>query len=91
MINFEQLVKELEGKTSAQLRNLYSDALMAEAEAKKELYILRQRVANLATDADAEEEKLITDAKARVSEAGVWLKALEAKLFGNDPNAPKTV
>lgn len=90
MLKIEQLVKDLEGKTAAQLHNLYSDALIAEAEAKKELYVLRQRVANLATDADAEEEKLISEAKAKVADAITWLKALESKLFGADPSAPKT-
>lgn len=90
MLNFDQIVKDLEGKTVAELRNLYSDALAAEAEAKKELYVLRQRVANLATDVDEEEEKVIAEAKLKVADAVTWLKALEAKLFGSDPAAPKT-
>lgn len=91
MLDFEKLLKDLEGKTEAQLRNLYSDALLAEAEAKRELYLVRVRAANLATDADTEEEKLIAEAKTAVADALTYLKALETKLFGSDPAAPKTV
>lgn len=91
MLDIGQLIKDLEGKTEVQLRDLYSVALMAEAEAKKELYVLRQRVANLATDVDAEEEKAISEAKSKVADALTWLQALEAKLFGKDPAAQKSV
>lgn len=72
----------LAGKTEIELRNLYDDALVAESDAKRELYVLRQRAAALATDVDAEAERIIIEAKSGVEDAIAWLKALEQRLSG---------
>lgn len=76
------LVKSLEGKTEAELRALYAEALVAESEAKREVTILRQRAANLAADTEIEAEKAVIEAKKVLDDALAWLKALEQKLSG---------
>lgn len=86
---FESMLKDLAGKTEGQLRSLYADALTEEAEAKKELYMLRKRVANLGTDVETDEEVLLKSAKQRVATGISYLKALELKLSGR-PATPTT-
>lgn len=88
-MNLEVLLKDLEGKSEAQLRNLYADALAAESDAKKALYVLRQRLANLTTYAEVEEERLLAEAKAAVSDGQKYLIALEEKI-GVRPTTPTT-
>jgi hypothetical protein len=78
-----KLYKELEGKTEAELRALYADALVAESDAKKEVTILRQRAANLAADTDVTAEKAVIEAKKELAMAAAWLKALEGRLSGS--------
>lgn len=80
----EAFLKDLEGKAETVLRQLYADALVAESDAKKEIVILRQRAANMATDAEKEIELAIVKAKEDWQTALAWLKALEIKLFGTD-------
>jgi hypothetical protein len=83
MINLEALVSDLEGKTEPVLRSLYADALTAESDAKKELYVLRQRLANLPTNHNLNEEKLLADAKSTAADAITYLRAIEAELSGS--------
>lgn len=85
----EKLLKDLEGASDATLRNLYADALKQESFAKRDLYILRQRLANLATDSEEEEERLLSDAKKAVADALAYLRALQIKM-GAVPTTPTT-
>ncbi len=82
MFNLEQLLKELEGKSVVVLQELYAEALKAEAAAKADLYVLRQRIANLATDIDEKEEEALVEAKKVIADLVTYLKALEVKLHG---------
>jgi hypothetical protein len=78
----KKLEGELKGKSVTELRQLHQDALWAESELKRELYVLRQRAANMSSDAEAKYEEEIIELKAKLHEAYIWLKALEVKLFG---------
>jgi len=82
MFNLKAVLSELEGKSPAVLHALYQEALQAEAAAKKELYMLRQRIANLSTDFDTEEEKALVEAKKLIADIITYIKALEMKLHG---------
>jgi hypothetical protein len=88
--NMDVLVSNLEGKGEAELRNLYAVAQHEESNAKQDLYMLRQRVANLGTDINTNEEILLGAAKRRVAEGLAQLKAIESK-FGGPPSTPTTV
>lgn len=79
----KSILKDLEGKSFPVLRSLYADALQEESEAKKDLYLLRKRVANLGTDVETNEEVLLSSAKQRVATALAYIAALKAKLEGN--------
>jgi hypothetical protein len=79
---FEKLVTEIEAKTADELRKLYADALAFEAKVKVEIVLLRQRAANLASDAEAEAELLVLKGKELLVKAVAWIKQLETKLFG---------
>jgi hypothetical protein len=85
------MLKDLEGKTEVQLRNLYADALAEESNAKQDLYMLRQRVANLGTDVETDEEILLKSAKQRVATGLSYLKALELKIEGKTATQPESV
>lgn len=74
--------KDLENKSEAELRQLYQDALWAESEVKRELYILRQRVGSLSSNAETDLEDRIAELRVEGQEALMRLKALEQKLFG---------
>lgn len=76
----DELAKKLEGKTVQELRQIQSDALWAESEAKRELYKLRLRAANLATDVGPEVEDVIKLAKEELAKAVTWLQTVEKKL-----------
>jgi len=78
----KQEMGKLEGLTADELRQLHQDALFAESEAKKELYLLRQRAAMMATTVSDEVEQEIIAAKAKLAEAGSWLHSIEQKLVG---------
>lgn len=78
----KKLETELKGKSVAELRQLHQDALWAESELKRELYVLRQRAANASSDAEIKLEQDIIELKGKLHEAYVYLKALELKLFG---------
>lgn len=81
---FENLVTDLEGKTEAVLRDLYAEALIFESKVKVEITLLRQRAANLASDAETEAELLVLKGKELLVKAVAWIKELEGKLFGTD-------
>lgn len=74
--------KELEEKTVAELRTLHQQAIYAEDAAKRELNVLRQRAANMATTADDLVDQQIIVLKKQVSEAASWLRTIELKLKG---------
>lgn len=76
---YEEILKE---KTMTELIRLHDEAILAEDAAKRELHILRQRAANMATIADDTVEKAVSTAKAKVAEAIAWLHAIEKRLFG---------
>jgi hypothetical protein len=76
------ILSDLEGKTRAQLTNLYNEALKEESDAKQDLYMLRQRIASLGTDVESNEEVLLKSAKQRVATGIAYIKALELKLEG---------
>lgn len=76
------LLEKLKDKTVDELKDLHTQAVYAEDAAKRELYVLRQRAANMATDVDASVEADIVEMKTKIAEAAAWLKALEIKLAG---------
>jgi hypothetical protein len=76
----EALVSDVEKKTEAELRNLHADALVLESDIKKEITILRQRAANLATDADTEAEEAVIEAKALLGKTIAWLENVAGKI-----------
>jgi hypothetical protein len=79
----EAFIKKLEGKGEQELLNLKAEALFAEAEAKREITILRQRAANMASTAETAVEEEIILAKKELANAINWLNAIEHKLAGN--------
>lgn len=89
MLNSEELAKELEDRSVPELRVLHAQAIREEAEAKSKLVKIRQWVANLPTDIDQNEEKVLAEAKSVLLAAGTWLKIVEEKLGGH-PATPTT-
>jgi hypothetical protein len=79
---FKKYSAELAGKTEAELRLLHDAAIQLDSDLKKELYVLRQRAANLATTAEADIEAEIVALKKKIVEAEAWLKAIEHQLAG---------
>lgn len=75
-------VKSLEGKTQAELHQLHDDAIAASDKARKELSILRQRAANMATDVTTEVDHEIIKAKVEVARAEAWIKEIAHNLVG---------
>lgn len=73
---------ELAGKSTDELRQLHSDALYAESEAKRYLHLLRLRAASLATTVGHEVDHEIMDAKVKVAEAASYVSAIEDRLEG---------
>lgn len=86
--NVDAIKTQLEGKGEAELRNLHAEALSEESSAKQDLYMLRQRIANLGTDVETNEHILLTAAKKRVREAMAYLEALKQKIEGKAPVVP---
>src|SRR6185437_7897177 len=76
-MDLKVILKDLEGKGEAELRNLHADALVAEAQAKKDLVLVRQRIQMLGSSVETEEEKWVVDAKALLVDAQTYLTALE--------------
>jgi len=81
--DIDKLVKRLEGKGAAELENLRSQALIAETDLKREITILRQRAANMASTAETKIEEEIIQVKKELANALNWLRAIEQKLTGN--------
>lgn len=75
-------LKDLEGKSEAELKGLYDKAIILESDLKRELTVLRQRAANLASTASTEVEQEVIKVKSDLENALAWLKAIEKKLFG---------
>lgn len=75
-------VEELKKLTVPELRQMHQDALRLESEAKRELYALRLRFANISTDVGEEAERELAVARIRVEEAAKWLVKLEKALEG---------
>jgi len=88
-MNLEELVTNLEGKSVNQLGNYLVEAQQAESMAKKDLYVIRQRVANLGTDAEVEEETIVGEAKQKVRDLIAYVDAIKVKL-GGSPSNPVT-
>src|SRR5262245_17856580 len=80
----EAILSQLKGKTEAELRNLHAEALKEESDAKQDLWQLRQRIVNLGTDVETNEEVLLKAAKQRVATGIAYIKALELKIEGKD-------
>lgn len=80
--NIEAFVKKLEGKGLQELMVLRGQALVAEADAKREITILRQRAANMASTAETDVEEEIIQAKKELANALNWLQAVEKKIAG---------
>lgn len=78
----EVVAEEVKAYTVDELRQLRTDALLAESQAKTELYRMRQRVANMATDVAHETMHGLKAAEERVVAAGEHLKEIESKLAG---------
>ena len=77
------LMKAAEAKGEVVLADVYQEALKLEAKVKTEVVLLRQRAANLASDAEVEAEKLVIEAKLFLDKVLNWIKELEQKLAGN--------
>lgn len=86
----KSFVKTLENKGENELRVIYADAQHEESNAKQDLYMLRQRVANLGTDIQTNEEVLLKSAKQRVADGLARLKAIESRFGGAAPSTPTT-
>lgn len=80
--DIEAFVKKLEGKGLQELMVLKARALVAEADAKREITILRQRAANMASTAETDVEEAIILAKRELANAMNWLQAVEKKIAG---------
>lgn len=78
----DEEITALKKLTVPELRQMYQDALHLESEAKRELYVLRLRFANFATDVGEEAERDLAVARIRVEEAAAWLKKIEKALEG---------
>ena len=77
---FANLVEKGKAEAETILSDVYQEALLLEAKAKTEIVLLRQRAANLASDAEVEAEKLVIEAKLFLDKVLNWIKELEAKL-----------
>lgn len=78
----EAFIKKLEGKGVQELMVLREKALQEEVAAKREITILRQRAANMASTAETDVEEGIILAKKELANAMNWLQAIEQKLSG---------
>jgi hypothetical protein len=74
--------KELKGKTVPELEIIHDAAIQAEVDIKREVTLLRQRAANMATTAETAVEEEIIAAKLKLADAIAWLHAIEKKLTG---------
>jgi hypothetical protein len=77
---FKNLVAKLEAKGEVIKADVYAEALLIEARVKTEIVLLRQRAANLASDAEVEAEKAVIYAKEFLAKLLTWIQALEQKL-----------
>jgi len=77
---FEKLVEAGKAKAEVILADVYQEALRLEAKVKTEIVLLRQRAANLASDAEVEAEELVVEAKLFLDKVLNWIKELEGKL-----------
>lgn len=80
------LVAKLVDKSEADLRELHLQAIYAEDAAKRELYVLRLRAANMATNLESEVHQQvqadIVAMQQQVADAQAWLQAIESQLKG---------
>lgn len=76
----EALIKELEVKGEAAVAELYQKGLELEAKVKTEIVLLRERAANLGSEAGVEAEKLVIEAKGLLDKVLGWIKVVEGKL-----------
>ncbi len=73
---------DLAGKTTQELKLLHDEALAIEDKLKRELYVLRQRAANLATTAEADIEAEIVALKKKIVKAASRIREIESCLAG---------
>jgi dsDNA-specific endonuclease/ATPase MutS2 len=78
----ERLVEAAKTKSEAVIADIHQEALLLETKVKQEIVILRQRAANLATDADIEAEKAVIYAKEFLAKVIDFINKLEGKLGG---------
>lgn len=90
-MSLKELMAELEGKPAATLRNMLAAAYQMESDAKKELYVLRQRAMVLPTHAGEEEEKAIQAARLRVADMVAYVQAVAEKLHASTGTAPTSI
>jgi hydroxypyruvate isomerase len=78
----DKYAKILEGKSMRELISLHDEAIKAEDAAKRELVVMRQRAANLASTVDKTVDEEVIQAKVKVEQTIEWLEAIERKLKG---------
>jgi dsDNA-specific endonuclease/ATPase MutS2 len=78
----KRLYEAAKTKSEAVLADVHQEALLLETKVKQEIVILRQRAANLATDADIEAEKAIIYAKEFLGKVIDFIQHVEGKLGG---------
>lgn len=84
-MSLEDKFKALEGKSEAALRNMLAAAHQVESDAKKALYVARQRITILPTHAKEVAEKPVAQLEAEVTDSIEHVQAISAKLRGEVP------
>jgi len=79
-LEFEALYDKAKVAVEEELASLHVEAQALEAKVKTELVLLRQRAANLASDAEVEAEKLVIEAKLFLDKVVKWIDEIEGKL-----------
>jgi len=74
-------VHELDTKSLGELQRLHDEAIVLEDAAKRELHVIRQRAANMASTVDDEIDKEVVLAKQKVADAITRLHEIEKRLI----------
>jgi hypothetical protein len=85
------LLEGLKNKTEAELTSLHAEALTIEANAKKEVVILTQKVSNLGGNLGTEEGALLEDAKKYLDYIQAYLTEVENALAKVTPTETSSI